>query len=568
MAVTFAVAEINLTGDVTIHPPKNGMTLFIGPNNSGKSLLLHELAPFVTSPGMVASNPHWVRTARSEAEGSGKEFLAWLKERGHRSWQPASDSAVQYRTGTGAALPLDMLSQWWEHGRWDQFSGLLTQAQWTDDRLRVEAQDSLWDFLEPGHSPVQHLFEDRDAERQFSDLMQQAFAEPVVVDRYGPSITLRVGDPQVAEGAPPPAPEVVSAFRRLPTVESQGDGFKSFAQLLLHTMVRPAPVVIIDEPEAFLHPPQARLLGRLLASMPGPSQVFVATHSADFLAGVLDAEADRELALVRLDRSGTPTARVLEPGTVRELLRTPLLRYSNIISGLFHDRVVLCESEGDCQFYAAAFDATKDPAKPENTLFLHTNGKPRLTATADRLQQCGIPTAVIADLDFLRNSVDVRNAVTTLRGSWEDVSSDVKTLNDQANQSRTTLTVAEFRKQMNEAIGRASEGNPLPAAAASRIGDLVKASSGWKHLKKAGLSALNGTNAHGAATRLINALAKLGVFLVPVGELECWVPSISASNKLAWLETVFAQGHHLSPDPQLTSFCVQIRKHLGTWTEA
>ncbi|MEV0989569.1 hypothetical protein [Streptomyces sp. NPDC049949] len=44
--------------------------------------------------------------------------------------------------------------------------------------------------------------------------------------------------------------------------------------------------------------------------------------------------------------------------------RTPSLRYSNIISGLFHDGVVLCESEGDCQFYAASFDVTKDPLRP------------------------------------------------------------------------------------------------------------------------------------------------------------------------------------------------------------
>ncbi|MGW2681515.1 ATP-dependent nuclease [Streptomyces sp. NPDC001436] len=548
---------------MSVQPPKNGMTLFVGPNNSGKSLLLSELASRVTNPQMLSNNPFWVHGVTSESEGSGEEFLRWLTDRGHRSWRPQPGAPVQYRIGGDRSLTPDLMTTWWEHGRWDELQPLLMRAQWTDTRLQVEAQDGLWDFLEPGRSPVQHLFEDRNAEQAFSALMEQAFNIPIVVDRYGQSITLRVGNPNVTETAPPAPPEVVEAFRRLPTLAEQGDGFKSFAQLILNTMVRPAPVTIIDEPEAFLHPPQARLLGRLLAEMEGPSQVFVSTHSADFLAGVLDANNDRELALVRLDRStGTPTARILQPRMVRDLLRTPLLRYSNIISGLFHDGVVLCESEGDCQFYAASFDVTKEPSKPENILFLHTNGKPRLAGTASSLRQCGIPTAVIADLDFLNSSAAVRSAVNVLEGSWEDVAADVKTLNDHANGTRTAVTVAEFRRAMNEVLGRARDGDSVPADVTRRLGELAKPASEWKHLKKAGLTTLNGTVAYTAAIRLSAALAHLGVFVVPVGELESWVPSVAAGDKKRWLTTVFEDGHHLSPNDQLKTLCAQIRAYL------
>lgn len=563
MAVSYAVTEISLAGGVTLAPPKNGMTLFIGPNNSGKSLLLRELSSFATNPEMRSSNPYWVHGARAENEGSGAEFLAWLEERGHRSWQPEPGAAVQYHSGTGTSLTAEVLSRWWEHGAWNELRALLMSAQWTDNRLQVESQDALWNFLEPGHSAVQHLFEDRNAEKRFSNLMKQAFGKPVIVDRYGQSITLRVGDPNVTETVPPAPPEVVAAFRSLPTLDTQGDGFKSFAQLILSTMVRPAPIVIIDEPEAFLHPPHARLLGRLLASMPSPSQVFVATHSADFLAGVLDAETDRELALVRLDRStDTPTAKILEPATVRALLRTPLLRYSNIISGLFHDKVVLCESEGDCQFYAATFDATKDPARPENVLFLHTNGKPRLADTTDRLRQCGIPTVAIADFDFLNDNGTVRRAVAALAGAWENVSADVKMLNDHANETRTAVTVSEFRRQMKEVLGRTGDHQPVPPDAGVRLGEILKASTGWKHLKKAGLTALNGTPAYSAAVRLTTALVELGVFVVPVGELESWVGEVPSGNKQNWLAKVFEGGHHLRPNDQLQEFCTRIRGYL------
>ncbi|MBT2452135.1 AAA family ATPase [Streptomyces sp. ISL-43] len=568
MPVTFAVSSIALAGGVTITPPKNGMTLFIGPNNSGKSLLLRELAPYVGNPTLLADTNRWVRSVSCDAEGTGEEFLAWLHERGYQPWYQEGD--LRYHLAEGVDLPAGTARQWWDQRRLDSMRPALLCTQWTDNRLTVASQAGPWDYLIPGALPMQHLFRSRDAEKALSALTRQAFDVPVTVDRYSQVINLRVGETGMDDIPHGDAPqELYDAYRSLPLVSEQGDGFRSFVQLLLHTMLQPKPVVIIDEPGAFLHPPQARLLGRLLASLEGQSQVFVATHSADFLAGVLDAQTDRKICLVRLDRTtGAPTARALEPTSVKDLLRTPLLRYSNIISGLFHDRVVLCESEGDCQFYAATFDVTKDPAKPENALFLHTNGKPRLAETARRLRECGIPTAVIADLDLLRTSGDVRKAVTALGGAWEDVSTDFKVLNDHANESRTALTVAEFRKQMNDVLGRAGDSNPVPPEAAARIGDLLKTASGWKHLKKSGLSALNGTNAYAAAARLTTVLARLGVFLVPVGELESWIAGIPSGNKSAWLEKVFEEGHHLRPDTHLTQFCAQIRDHLDGLTRA
>jgi len=45
----------------------------------------------------------------------------------------------------------------------------------------------------------------------------------------------------------------------VPLVGDQGDGVRSFVGLLLDTMVS-MPIVLIDEPEVFLHPPHARLL--------------------------------------------------------------------------------------------------------------------------------------------------------------------------------------------------------------------------------------------------------------------------------------------------------------------
>jgi hypothetical protein len=49
------------------------------------------------------------------------------------------------------------------------------------------------------------------------------------------------------------------------------------------------PGQVIDEPEAFLHPPQARLIGSsLVQDRRDNRQLFIATHSADILSGVLN----------------------------------------------------------------------------------------------------------------------------------------------------------------------------------------------------------------------------------------------------------------------------------------
>ncbi|MFI1155074.1 ATP-dependent nuclease [Streptomyces sp. NPDC020817] len=398
MAITFAVTEVMLTTGLKLAPPTNGMTLFIGSNNSGKSLLLRELNQYINQPGGPGGAPsRWIQHALPQPGGSPEDFTAWLDARGYGHWDPTAGE--QYTDPDGGTVLKGTVPHVWQSVARSALIPFLKQDLWTDNRLEVEADAPHWDELRAPQSKLQYLYANRDKERDFSNLVYQAFGAHVSVDRYAESIRLVVGrpHPDLRDALPGEAREVAAAYRNLPSVSDQGDGFRSFVQILLQVMVRPAPLVIIDEPEAFLHPPHARLLGRLLAGIEEQTQLFVATHSADFLAGVLEAEKARPVSIVRLDRSSDrPTARLLNPDTVQDLLRTPLLRYSNLSSGLFHDRVVLCEGASDCQFYAASFDASRDAAAPhDNILFLHTSGKPPLADTARRLRQCGIPTAVM-----------------------------------------------------------------------------------------------------------------------------------------------------------------------------
>ncbi len=76
----------------------------------------------------------------------------------------------------------------------------------------------------------------------------------------------------------------------------------------------------------------------------------------------------------------------------------------------------------------------------------------------------------------------------------------------------------------------------MPAQAAE-IRSLITPSSGWKLFKSQGKALLMG-EAAAAYASLDSALKSIGIFLVPVGELECFHRDVPSKDKAAWLRQV------------------------------
>lgn len=51
---------------------------------------------------------------------------------------------------------------------------------------------------------------------------------------------------------------------------------------------------------------------------------------------------------------------ILPNDKIKELWTNPLLRYSNILNGLFHEKIIVCESDYDCLLYQAVLNAMVD----------------------------------------------------------------------------------------------------------------------------------------------------------------------------------------------------------------
>lgn len=81
-------------------------------------------------------------------------------------------------------------------------------------------------------------------------------------------------------------------------------------------------------------------------------------------------------------------------------------------------------------------------------------------------------------------------------------------------------------------------------------------------LKISGVGGLSG-EPYNAAKRLLEYFADLGVFIVPVGELEYWVREISAARKNVWLARVFEEGWHKRPSVELRGFISRITDYLA-----
>jgi ABC-type multidrug transport system ATPase subunit len=133
---------------------------------------------------------------------------------------------------------------------------------------------------------------------------------------------------------PPPSErtheaELIEWMNAARGINSVSDGVKAFSGILLEVYAGDPKVIIIDEPEAFLHPSLARTLGRELARATSSESkyVFAATHSAEFVMGAIQSGA--VVNIVRLTyANGASTARLLPSGDLVTLVKevAPVVR--------------------------------------------------------------------------------------------------------------------------------------------------------------------------------------------------------------------------------------------------
>ena len=171
-------------------------------------------------------------------------------------------------------------------------------------------------------------------------------------------------------------------------------------------------IILIDEPEAFLHPTQIRVLGNWIAeySLNSGNQILIATHSSDFLNGILN---NKGINVIRLnwDNNFTQFSEI-SPKIVNETSKDPLLSSLPILESVFYRGVILCEGDSDRVFYKSVM--TKLIDHNEDILFINTHGKHVMKNIIPFVKESKVPFKLIADFDILLSTGEFDELVKRL----------------------------------------------------------------------------------------------------------------------------------------------------------
>jgi hypothetical protein len=227
-----------------------------------------------------------------------------------------------------------------------------------DGRTRFELTNdrSRGDLLGQPQNILAHLFKDNALRKELSDIVYDAFGVYFVIDALSES-DLRIR----LSGTAPTADEqnLNEAARTFHGnalhIKEASDGVQAFVGILCAVLSVEYRAVLIDEPEAFLHPPLARKLGyQLTSKLRRDGSLMASTHSPDFLIGCLQASPN--VRVVRLEYSnGKSKGQIVDSAILTKFFKTPLMRSANVISALFHDGVVVTESDNDRAFYSEIY---------------------------------------------------------------------------------------------------------------------------------------------------------------------------------------------------------------------
>lgn len=302
---------------------------------------------------------------------------------------------------------------------------------------------------------------------------------------------------------------------------------RSYAGILFEVVAIEHDITLLDEPEAFLHPPQMRRLGETLAEET-VNQVFVATHSSDILRGFLNVQSDN-VRIIRLRRSGNVNhATMTNPERLNELWEQPELRYSNALDGIFHEEVLICEDDSDCRLYNSIADHLAKTDQKKNwpdAAYVPCGGKSAIPKIASSLREIGVSVKVIADIDLLNDEAMLESVVEAVGGQWEAIRKHWKIVDTGVRQGVSGLTQIEILAGIKEVIDEHKEGEGLPK---SKIIDLLKQTSPWAIVKKHGSACIPRGNARDAFEQLDRLLRGTGIFVVPVGEAENFCPKLGS----------------------------------------
>ncbi|NNA46734.1 AAA family ATPase [Pseudomonas lactis] len=489
--------------------------IIVGPNNSGKSQSLRDIIELIkdsSAPKVV------INDLDIEKVGSKDDLIKFLAPH-------TSEDGQAYRYGNWN-FHTSQVHNWERPRLYDSLAPGFIKNISANDRLTICNSPS---SITPGQekSRPQHvLYEDDTLMAKVSALFKRAFKADLMIDFKGGSvIPIHVGitptGPEMADRA---SQAYAQAVRSNPPLDRQGDGMRGYAGILFETLVTDLDMMLVDEPEAFLHPPQMRKLGETLASEV-KGQLFVSTHSSDILRGFLEGTKG-EIRIIRITRNGkTNEIHEAKADVIRELWQKPDLRYSNALEGIFHEQTIICEDDSDCRLINSIADycGSISDENWKDTSYIPTGGKHAIPKIASTLRKIGLSLKTVVDIDFLSEERLVKETVEAFGGDWEDFKTDWKVVDSEVRKGLKSKSAQDIKSDIEKIISTASPEH-LPT---SDIKESLKQVSPWNEVKKYGASRIPRGDGTKRYLDLDKKLKNIGIYVISKGEIEGFCPGIS-----------------------------------------
>ncbi len=319
-------------------------------------------------------------------------------------------------------------------------------------------------------------------------------------------------------------------MKNYPSIELQGDGFRSFVAVVLSLLLSKDKVVLLDEPEAFLHPEQSRRLGKWISDhvRDFPCQIIVATHNSNFLAGLLSGSQPADIYRLNRANEVTKFCKITSKAT-QALSKSPILSSQRVLEGIFSKGVVVCESDADRIIYNTV--AVHEHQNQE-ILFIHAHNKQTIKDVVRLLKDASIPTAAVVDIDILNSESDLCNILSAFNGTFDktEILEARQAIGLHVEGVNESEILDSLKKYLLELAGQLNNNEHSLSGARGALNRVRNDATKWSAIKKSGVAALD-TPWREKAEGLINVCKELGLFIVPVGELESWIDLGVKKNK-------------------------------------
>ena len=529
------ISKLTFNNGKELEIAANDIVVFVGPNNAGKSQSLKDIYALskVKTPSVVISDVKISKYTQAISTILSQVSVG-EKYDSYTMYVYLGKNLVVYPY-TDNAYP--------QTGLHEDYRDLFVANLDTSARLNICQPPSNIRRDQSKKHPIHYAAFDVKYRKWLSDSFKKAFNIEITPNtQFGSEIPLCIGKPVQLNGTYEDEQSRQEAYAAIletyKQVQNQGDGIKSFTGILLYLMLDYYCTYLIDEPESFLHPPQARIMGQIIGNtLSGQQQAFISTHSEDIIKGLLEVCPER-IKIVRVTREDdTNHFSILNNSEFNHVWNDPLLKYSNIMASLFHKTVVLCESDSDCKLYSIIESHIKQKeGKYSETLFIHCGGKHRMSKIVSALRSLDINVKLIADIDVLNDQEVFKGIVESFGIDFGSIQSDYNNIVSNLHSPKEKINRNSAKKAINQLLDNSANAY-LSSKEIKNIREEISTISKWDNLKSAGTTALPAGNATASYKTIDQLLKNGGIYIVPVGELECFVKEVGGHGP-EWVSKV------------------------------